>query len=70
MAQLEKHLKIQIVKMYFVVCNGLPTYISQVKSYLQIAPEVVCKAGKDIKDLQQVVPLDAVQITVGDGLDV
>lgn len=46
------------------------TYISQVESYLQVPPEVVCKAGVNIKDLQQVVPQDAVQVTVGDGVDV
>lgn len=46
------------------------TYISQVKGYLKVPPEVVCKTRVDIKDLQQVVPQDAVQITVGDCVDI
>lgn len=54
----------------FFLKNQLPTYISQVKSYLQVPPEVVCKAGVDIQDLQQVIPQDAVQVTVGDGVHI
>lgn len=46
------------------------TYISQVKSYLQVPPEVVCKTRVHIQDLQQVVSQDAVQVTVGDGVHV
>lgn len=54
----------------FKICKLLPAYISQVKCYLQVPPEVVCKAGVDIKNLQQVVPQDAVQVTIGDGVDI
>lgn len=50
--------------------NPQLTYISQVKSYLQVPPEVVCKTGVHIQDLQQVVSLDAVQVTVGDGVHI
>lgn len=50
--------------------NPQLTYISQVKSYLQVPPEVVCKTGVNIQDLQQVVSQDAVQVTVGDGVHV
>lgn len=46
------------------------TYISKVKCYLQVPPEAVCKSGVDIKDLQKVVPQDAVQVTVGGGVDI
>lgn len=43
-------------------------YISQVKGYLQVPPEVVCKAWVHIQDLKKVIPKDAVQVTVGDGV--
>lgn len=48
----------------------MPTYVSQIKCYLQVPPEIVCKSGVDIEDLQKVVPQDAVQVTVGGGVDI
>lgn len=51
------------------VCyNKLSMYISQVKGYLQVPPEVICKAWVHIQDLKKVIPKDAVQFTVGDGV--
>lgn len=46
------------------------TYVSEIESYLQVPPEIVCKSGVDIEDLQKVVPQDAVQVTVGGGVDI
>lgn len=48
----------------------MQTYVSEIKCYLQVPPEIVCKSGVDIKDLQKVVPQDAVQVTVGGGVDI
>lgn len=53
-----------------ILKNELPTHVSQVKRYLQVPPEVVRKAGVDVQDLQQVVPMDAVKVTVGGGAHV
>lgn len=45
-------------------------YISQVKRDLQVPPESFSTARVYIKDLQQVVPRDSVQVAVGDGVHV
>ena len=44
-----------------------PTHIPQVEGDLQAGPEVVRELGVHVQHLQQVCPLDLVQVTVGQG---
>lgn len=43
------------------------THISQVEGDLQVTPEVVGEVRVHVQYLEQVVPLDLVQIAVGEG---
>lgn len=63
-----QHLNPKTLGHFFSI--ALLTYISKVKGYLKVPPEVVCKTRVDVKDLQQVIPQDAMQITVGDCVDI
>lgn len=43
------------------------THIPQVEGDFQLTPEAVCEGGVHVQHLQQVCPLDLVQVTVGQG---
>lgn len=47
--------------------KGQPTHVSQVEGDLQAGPEVVGELGVHVQHLQQVVPMDLVQVAVGEG---
>lgn len=43
------------------------THVPQVEGDFQLTPEAVCEGGVHVQHLQQVCPLDLVQVTVGQG---
>ena len=48
----------------------LVPYVSQVEGDLQVPPKRVGEAGEHVQHLQEVVPLDALEVTVGQGTHV